>query len=80
MIIKVRKCFDTRVLRQLFFISGFLSLYNENYVKALKYFKRIRDIGDEESDKLTKMKAYEQMGLCYRNLKDYKNAIKCYKK
>jgi tetratricopeptide (TPR) repeat protein len=61
-------------------IIGVLLLNKRDFLKAIKEFKVLRDIAEEaEADKL-RMYAYQMLGACYQFMKEYENAIKCFKK
>ncbi len=71
---------DFQLLMKIYNLIGVLLLNNRKFVKAIKYFKTLRDIAEEiEQDKI-KLQAYSLLGSCYQFMKEYENAIKCFKK
>lgn len=63
-------------------VLAFVHLSNpgRNPRKAIECFKRLRDAAQEDKDYESKMYAYQQLGKCYQQLKDYQKAILCFKK
>lgn len=52
----------------------------QNYSTAINYYKKLRDVCEEDGNMKTKLDAYYLMGNQYSLRKSYKKAILCYKK
>jgi tetratricopeptide (TPR) repeat protein len=52
----------------------------QNYTKSIKFFKKYRDVCEEDNDLAQKLYAYSEMGKSYQYMKEYRNAIKSFKK
>ena len=42
-------------------------------------FKKLRDVGEESKDPKVLIIAYHHLGIYHLNMKDYTNALKCFK-
>lgn len=61
-------------------LIGVLLLNKRDFVGAIHEFKILRDMAEEvEQDKI-RLQAYALLGSCYQFMKEYENAIKCFKK
>ena len=47
---------------------------------AINEFKNLRDIAEEAEDDNMRLQAYSMLGSCYQFMREYENAIKCFKK
>jgi tetratricopeptide (TPR) repeat protein len=72
--------FDLDVLKTSFNLRALVSIFFDDYAQAVKDFKTLRLIADEEERLDEKMICYENLGRCYQSLKQYDNAVKCHKK
>lgn len=61
-------------------LIGVLLLNKRDFLGAINEFKILRDMAEEvENDKM-RLHAYSLLGSCYQFMKEYENAIKCFKK
>eukprot|EP00347_Sterkiella_histriomuscorum_P001099 403373330 len=72
--------YDLETLRTTFHLKAVVSIFFDDYQSALVAFRCLRNVAADEENDYSKMLAYENMGKCYNALKNYENAIKCFKK
>jgi tetratricopeptide (TPR) repeat protein len=61
-------------------LRSLVYVYFDSYKCAINDLKTLRRAADELQDYQTKMIAYELMGKCFIDIKEYNYALKCFKK
>lgn len=71
---------DFNLLMKLHNLVGVLLLNKRDFLGAIHEFKTLRDMAEEIEQDKVRMNAYQLLGSCYQFMKEYENAIKCFKK
>lgn len=61
-------------------LAGVLLLNRRDFLTSIIEFKLLRDIAEEAENDKMRSHAYSMLGNCYQFMKEYENAIKCFKK
>jgi tetratricopeptide (TPR) repeat protein len=61
-------------------LIGVLCLNKRDFSKAINEFRIVRDIAEEAESDIIRLHAFNMLGSCYQYLREYENAIKCFKK
>jgi len=71
---------DFQLLMKTHNLLGVLLLNKRDFVGAIGEFRTLRDMAEEIEQDRVKLHAYALLGSCYQFMKEYENAIKCFKK
>jgi len=71
---------DYNLLMKIHNLLGVILLNKRDFLPAIHEFKLLRDIAEEAENDKMRLHAYLMLGNCYQLMKEYENAIKCYKK
>ena len=72
--------YDVEVLKEVSFSLGLVHTFFGNHQNALRCLRQARNLADEVGAVDDKKYAYRLMAKSYQRLKQYGNAVKCYKK
>ena len=68
------------IMKEASFLQAMVCQYFGYWSEALKYFKNARNIADELGSQDEKKLAYRNMGKCYQEMKNFKCAVRAFKK
>ncbi|CAI2387411.1 unnamed protein product [Moneuplotes crassus] len=71
---------DLDSLKKAHFLAGCVFVDKGNPREALLHYQYLRNIVEATKDNILKCHVYTEMGLCYQHLKEYKKAVRCFKK
>lgn len=57
--------FDVELILRIYKLAGFAAVHFKNYPAALRSFKRMNDVADENQELETKIDALKHLGYCY---------------
>jgi tetratricopeptide (TPR) repeat protein len=68
------------VLKEVILLQGLVACYFNSWLKGINFYKRAADLAMEISNQEMKKVAYTGLAKCYQECKNYKVAVRCYKK
>ncbi|CAI2386636.1 unnamed protein product [Moneuplotes crassus] len=71
---------DIECLKKAHFLAACVFVNKGNSRQAIKHYQYLRNIVEATHDNALKCHVYTEMGLCYQQLKEFKKAIRCFKK
>jgi len=71
---------DIETLKKAHFLAGIVFVDSGNPSEAIQHYKHLRNIVESYGENNLKFHIYTEMGLCYQQMKEYKKAIRAFKK